>query len=346
MRPPPERPRSDVLARRLNRLAGRRIGPHLPLVPGLRKAVDRAWGIGATAVQVFADNPTAWRRRAKPPAGIEQFRERLESLDIRPIAVHASYLINLCGSSDEFWRRSIETVVAELLMGARYGASYVTVHTGSHRGMGAVAGISRLATAVREIQDRTIGTSGLPILVLENSSGGGDLLGNRIEDMAEIIEACAREGADPDRLGFCLDTAHLWAVGYAINDPDEMDRLLVDMDAALGPRMLRMLHLNDSRAPLGSHQDRHEHIGAGGIGERGMHAILTHPRLAEIPTFLETPGMDTGYDAVNMDRVRGIVAGRPLPPLRAAAFAPSASRRRMPRRRPARLAEETPDVLA
>lgn len=332
MRPAPERPRSGVLAHRLSALGGRRIGPHLPLVPGLRKAVDRAWGIGATAIQVFADNPTAWRRRSEPPTGIERFRARLDALGIRPIAIHASYLANLCGSSDDFWRRSIETVVAELLMGARYGASFVNVHTGSHRGMGAEAGMSRLARAVREIQDRTAGMPGLPILVLENSSGGGDLLGNRIEGMAEITEASAKEGVDPDRLGFCLDTAHLWAAGYAINDPDQLDRLLVDMDAALGPRMLRMLHLNDSRAPLGSHQDRHEHIGAGGIGERGMHAILTHPRLADVPTFLETPGMDTGFDAVNMDRVRRIIAGRPLPRLRAAAFAPSPNRRRMPRR--------------
>jgi deoxyribonuclease-4 len=205
-------------------------------------------------------------------------------------------------------------------MGERYGASFVNVHIGSHRGLGHTEGIRRLASGLRTIQDRVGRAPHLPALVLENSAGSGDGIGSRLEDLAEILEAAARAGVDTERVGFCLDTAHLWGAGYAIDDADEVDRLLGRFDAQLGARYLSMLHLNDSRAPLGSRRDRHEHIGAGLIGARGMTAFLTHPRLGHVPTYLETPGMDAGYDAVNMDRVRRLIAGSALPRLPAAAF--------------------------
>ncbi len=159
------------------------------------------------------------------------------------------------------------------------------------------------------------------MLVLENTAGMGDGLGSRLEDLVDIVEAAAMAGLEPERLGFCLDTAHLWGAGYDLDDPEALDRLLTRFDAELGPRYLRLLHLNDSRATRGSQRDRHEHIGAGLIGQGGMTALLTHPRLAAVPAYLETPGMDLGYDRVNMDRVRRLIAGRELPRLPARAFA-------------------------
>lgn len=325
------RPRRDVLARRSAALGGRRIGTHLPLAGGLARAAERARLIGATAVQVFADNPTAWRRKPEPPPGIDAFRDRLAELDIGSIAIHASYLVNLCGRDDGYWRQSVDAVMAELRMGERYGASFVNIHIGSHGGLGRSEGIRRLARALREIQDRTAAGPPLPALVLENSAGGGDAVGSRLEDLADILEAAARAGSDAESLGFCLDTAHLWGAGYGVDGPDEVDRLLRRFDAELGARYLKMLHLNDSRAPLGSRLDRHEHIGAGLIGERGMAAFLTHPRLEGVPTYLETPGMDVGYDAVNMERVRRLIAGAALPRLPARAFSLSRVR---PMRKP------------
>ncbi len=328
------RPRRDVLARRLTALGGRRIGTHLPLAIGLPRAAERARLIGATAVQVFADNPTAWRRRLEPPTGIDTFRERLSALDIGPLAIHASYLVNLCGADEESWRRSIDSLVAELRMGERYGAQFLNVHIGSHRGLGRDAGMARLATGLRAVGDEVGESPATPMLVLENSAGTGDGVGSRLEDLVDILEAAARAGVDPDRIGFCLDTAHLWGVGYRIDDPDEVDRLLARVDAELGPGRLKMIHLNDSKAPRGSLRDRHEHIGAGQIGPRGMHAWLTHPRLADVPAFLETPGMDIGYDRVNMDRVRGLIRGEELPQLPARAFTLHRDRPRMARKGP------------
>ncbi len=324
----PAKQRMNPAERRLAALGGRRIGPHLPLGPGLARSAERAKVVGATAVQVFADNPTAWRRKLDPPPGIDAFRARLAALDIGPMAIHASYLVNLCGADDEFWLRSIDTIAAELRMAELYGAELVNVHVGSHRGLGRAQGMARLATGLREVFDRVPLSPTMPKLALENSAGGGDGVGSRMEDLADILEAAARADVDVSRLGFCLDTAHLWGAGYAINDPDVVDALLTGLDPALGPGRLLMLHLNDSKAPLGSLRDRHEHIGAGQIGVAGMRALLTHPRLAEVPAYLETPGMDIGYDKRNMDRVRKLIAGHDLPRLPAAAFAIRSSRTR------------------
>ncbi len=315
-----ESKRPDRPARRLKALGGRRLGPHLPLKAGLSKAAERARVVGATAIQVFADNPTTWRRKPEPPSDSDAFRARLAQLDIGPVAIHASYLINLCGADPVFWERSIEALAAELRMGVHYGARMVNVHIGSHRGLGRAAGIARLAAGISEVLARTGDAPELPHVVLENSAGAGDGVGSTVEDLADIAKALARSGLGSDRVGFCLDTAHLWGAGYAIDERDELDVLLRRMDVEVGTEWLRMIHLNDSSAGRGSSRDRHEHIGAGAIGPAGMRAVLEHPRLAHLPFYLETPGMDTGFDKVNMDRVRALIAGRDLPRLPARAF--------------------------
>ena len=306
----------------------RRIGAHLPLGGGMVKAVDRAAEIGARTLQIFSDNPAAWRRRGEPPTELDAFRERLRSLDILPLAIHGPYLINLAGPDPDFWERSIATLVTELLVGARYGAAFVNIHIGSHRGSGTEAGATRLAAGVARALSGTPSGADGPKLVLENSAGSGDGLGASVEDLATILQALGRAGVDTRRVGFCLDTAHLWAAGYEIRRPEVLDAFLREFDARLGPDALVMLHLNDARAPLGSRLDRHEHVGAGAIGEEGFRAILRHPRLAALPAYLETPGMDVGYDAVNLERIRLLLAGEPLPELPPEAFTLPRSRSR------------------
>jgi len=155
----------------------------------------------------------------------------------------------------------------------------------------------------------------VPILVLEDSAGQGNSVGVTMAELGEILQAAARRGADPARLGICLDTAHLWGAGYAVDTRQGVDALVAELEREVGGERLAMLHLNDSRAALGSRADRHAHIGGGTIGAVGMAALLTHPSLARVPAYLETPGMDTGWDAVNMDRVRRLLHGEPLPDL-------------------------------
>jgi deoxyribonuclease-4 len=320
-------------AERLSALGGRRIGPHLQQGRGLLKAADRAAEIGATAVQIFGDNPTAWRRRREPPHGVEAFRERLAEHGIEPLTVHGPYLVNLAGRDEAFWARSIETVALDLAMAAHYGAVAVTIHIGSHRGLGVREGIARLARGMRQALER--GAAGQPRLLLENSAGGGATVGATIEELAEVQEALLAAGVHADQVGFCLDTAHLWAAGYDIRDPEALEALLARFDELLGPEQLRLIHLNDSRAALGSRADRHEHVGAGTIGPAGMRAVLCHPRLAAVPMLYETPGMDEGYDAVNMERIRLLMAGEELPTLPPEAFTLRRSRPRMGPRRAA-----------
>ncbi len=294
---------------------GRRLGAHLPVAAGMVRAVDRAHAIGASALQVFGDNPTAWKRRAGPPSELPAFRSRLAELDIGPVAIHAAYLVNLAGPDEAFFDRSVEVLAHDLRTSVGFGASFVNVHTGSHKGAGVGTGIERLADGIALVMAEVDDAPGAARLVLENSAGAGFAVGTTVEELARVAEAADRRRVPLERLGFCIDTAHAWAAGYRLSEPDETDALVAEFDAQIGLHRLAMLHLNDSRSELGSRVDRHEHVGAGRIGERGMVRLLTHPSLRPVPTYIETPGMDEGYDAINIRRALDLAAGRPLAPL-------------------------------
>ncbi len=312
---------------------GRRIGAHLPLATGMVKAVDRAHEIGADALQIFTDNPTAWKRRAEPPPELAAFRERLREHRIGPVSIHASYLVNLAGSHPEFFERSVDLLAHELRHASTFGASYVNVHIGSHLGLGVTAGIQRLADGIYRTlravdeaspsEDSPAGDARAArptMLVLENSAGSGGGLGTSVDELAGIAAAVSALGITDERVGFCLDTAHAWGAGIDMGSPAAIDDLLVDIDHRIGLRRLVMVHLNDSRSERGSRTDRHEHLGAGRIGPAGLSHVLCHPGLAHATFILETPGMDEGYDAINMRRARALAAGRPLEPLPDGAF--------------------------
>jgi len=299
---------------------GRRLGAHLPLGNGMVKAADRAAEIGASALQVFSDNPTSWRRRPDPPRELPAFRARLASHGIAPLAIHAPYLANLAGPDDDVFGRSVDILVNELRVAHAYGATVLNIHMGSHRGAGVPSGIARLADGMARVVETVADDAPGVRLILENGAGGGFGIGVTLEELAAIDAAVAGRGVDRERYGFCLDTAHLWGAGYAIGTPDGVDGLLADFGRLIGIERLRMVHLNDSRAELGSHTDRHEHVGAGRIGGPGLARMATHPDLDHVAYFLETPGMEEGWDAVNIARVQDLVAGRPLADLPDAAF--------------------------
>ena len=325
---------------------GRRLGAHLALADGMVKAADRAAEIGATALQIFSDNPTAWRRRAAPSPEIPTFRARLDAAGIAPLAIHASYLVNLAGSEPAYHERSVTLLAAELRSARRFGASIVNVHIGSHGGAGAEIGIERLVMAVGralaaendpdppEEPDEGDGSDGADLtgtvvpeptgapatIALENSAGGGFGLGVDLDELSAIAAALRVAGVPDERIGFCLDTAHAWGAGLDMSDPDAIDRLIDDFDRRIGLERLRLIHLNDSRSERGSRTDRHEHLGAGRIGEIGLAHLLRQPRLAGATYILETPGMDEGYDALNLGRALALARGETLAPLPPEAF--------------------------
>ena len=292
------------------------------------RAVDRANQIGATALQVFVDNPTAWRRRVGPPAEAEAFRARLAEFDIRPIAVHASYLVNLAGPEEDSFGRSVGVLASDLRAAPGFAASYVNVHIGSHRGAGVEFGTRRLADGLALVLAEVDEGLNAPAIVLENSPGSGFGLGMDVTGLAAIADAAAARGIARERLGFCLDTAHAWAAGIDLSEPDAIDAFLADFDARIGLDRLVMIHLNDSKSERGSHLDRHEHLGAGRIGVSGLGHLLRHPALARVAYYLETPGMDEGYDAINLARAWDIAARRPLADLPPEAMTMRGSRAR------------------
>jgi deoxyribonuclease IV len=275
-------------------------------------AVNRAQAIGLDTLQIFSDNPTAWRRRAEPPRELGAFRARINEVGLGPIAIHAPYLVNLAGPDEMFHVKSVDVLRHELTVAPTFGARFVNVHTGSHKTSGLDTGIARIAdgiaAALADVPDAPDGA----VLVLENSAGGGGGIGVDVPEIAALLAAIEARGVAPRRVSICLDTAHLWAAGQPINTLAGVDRLVAEFDASIGLDRLAMIHLNDSKSELGSRLDRHEHLGAGAIGSEGLARILTHPGLRRVAYYLETPGMDEGYDAVNAGRAHDLAEGRPL----------------------------------
>ncbi len=275
-------------------------------------AVERAQAIGLDTLQIFSDNPTAWRRRAEPPGELEAFRNRLADFEFGPIAIHASYLVNLAGPDDVFHVKSVDMLHRELTLAPTFGARFVNVHMGSHKGSGLDDGIARIASGIAAAFADVPEGPDAATLVLENSAGGGGGIGVDVNEIAALLDAIAAGGVGLERVGICLDTAHLWGAGHPIDTAEGVDRLMAEVDDRVGLERVVMIHLNDSRAILGSRMDRHEHLGAGAIGATGLARILTHPGLRHVTYYLETPGMDEGYDAVNAGRAHDLAEGRPL----------------------------------
>ena len=303
-------------ATRIQLPGGRRAGAHLPMAMGLIRIAERAAEIGATTLQIFSDNPTAWRRRAEPPPEAAAFRRRLAELKIGPLAIHAAYLVNLAGPDDGLFAKSVAMVRHEVEHAHEFGARFVNVHTGSHRGSGVETGVARIVEGLERATDGLFGSDArteTPLVVLENSAGGGAGIGSTIEELAMVLDSAGERGLD-GRLAVCLDSAHLWGAGYDVSNPAAIDDLLVDFDRLIGLDRLAMIHLNDSASARGSRHDRHTHLGEGLIGREGLAHLLCHPALSHVAYYLETPGMEDGFDAINVARLADLAAGRPLTP--------------------------------
>jgi deoxyribonuclease-4 len=314
------------------------VGIHLGVRDGLLRTARRARTIGARAIQIFSDNPTAWRRRPEAPQQSPAFIEYCAAEALTPVVIHASYLINLGGTAEPFASQSLAGLIHEVQRAPTYGASIVNVHTGSHRGIGREEGLRRVAENVRSVLAET--PPGVR-LALENAAGGGDTLGASIEELATILDLTAPES---DRLVFCLDAAHLWGAGYDISTEEGVAAVTDRFGELIGLERLALIHLNDSRSELGARADRHEHIGAGRIGAVGLGALLREPRLARTTFVMETPGAEEGYDAVNLRRARLLYGGSTeLPQLPPKAF--KLTRRATRGQRPARTATGRGEVL-
>jgi deoxyribonuclease-4 len=265
---------------------------------GIKKALDNAHSFGMDAVQLFVQSPRAWRFPDHDPADLQAFRTRHEELGIGAVTVHAIYLINLASPKDDFYEKSVATLSSTVDTACAIGADAVVFHVGSHLGSGFEAGLERVVPALREALERCNETTWL---CMENTAGSGDTVGRSLEELAAIFDALDRH----PRLGVCLDSCHLFASGYDITEPAELDGLIDRLDREIGLDHLRCLHVNDSKTPLGSNVDRHDNIGDGLIGDK-LTVFLGHQKLQGLPALLEVPGDGHGPDAVQMKKLRAL----------------------------------------
>jgi deoxyribonuclease-4 len=261
---------------------------------GIKKAIDRAREIDADAVQLFVQSPRAWRFPDHDPADLAAFCDRRDEAGLGAVLVHSLYLVNLASPNADFYGKSVETMCRTMETACAIRADGVVLHVGSHQGAGLDAGMERVAPALEQVLERCSDTTWL---LMENTAGAGGTIGRSVDELEAIFE---RLGRHP-RLGICLDSCHLYASGLDVTDPDELDRLLEEIESTFGLERIRALHVNDSKAPLGSNRDRHDNILEGMMGER-LGVFLAHPAFQGLPAVLEVPGSD-GHGP-NADEIR------------------------------------------
>ncbi len=279
-------------------------GSHLPIAGGLHLALLEAERLNCQSVQIFTKNQQQWKCKPLTAEAIEQWKSHCKRLGFRRTVSHDSYLINLASPDDRLWNASIDLFIEELSRCALLRIPYLVTHPGAHVGSGEDAGLKRVAAAL----DRAYAAAGDGdvITCLEITAGQGSSLGYKLEHLAEIIS----RSREPSRLGICLDTAHLFAAGYDFRGR-RYAKFRKELDATVGLRRVKVLHLNDSKKGLGSRVDRHEHIGHGKIGKSGFIPFVRDEAFSKIPKILETPKEKhpSGrlWDEVNLETLRAMV---------------------------------------
>lgn len=258
------------------------LGSHLSIAGGYYKAVEAAAAVGCDCVQLFTKNNNQWRAKPISKQDIDLFQGKLAELGIVNPLSHASYLINLASPDDELYRKSIDGMIVELERANLLGIPYVVFHPGSFTTSDEETGLSRIVNALNQIHRRTDKLDTIPLL--ENTAGQGSNLGWDFRQLGTII----RSVDEPDRVGVCIDTCHAFAAGYAMDTVESYEATVNNMKNGFGIRKIRAIHLNDSKKPLGSRKDRHEHIGEGEMGQKPFRLLLNDRRFAKIPMYLET----------------------------------------------------------
>jgi deoxyribonuclease-4 len=278
---------------------------------GLPRAVERAVAHRCDAFQIFAKNANRWRGRAVPRAEIRAFRAGVEKAEIVPVVSHASYLINLASTNAALRRLSMEAMGNEIDRAEALGLLGVVLHPGCYTDGSEAEGLELIAEAlVALLRARPRGRT---MVILEQTAGQGTALGSTFEQLASVLTSTNHH----KRLGVCLDTCHLFAAGYDLRSADGYAETFKQFDRLIGMARLKLLHLNDSKRPLGSHVDRHEHIGEGHLGLEPFRRLVNDARFRALPMLLETPKTEARapsvvvvdpLDARNLKTLRGLVA--------------------------------------
>jgi deoxyribonuclease IV len=267
------------------------LGAHMSIEGGIQNAYYRAHEIGCTALQFFSHSNRQWAIKPISKATQEAVQEAQKKTGITHGVVHASYLINLAAGSNDVLEKSTHTLTMELEQCADLNIPFLVLHPGSNKDE--VTGIKQIA----ELLNKIFAHSKSPTkILLENTAGQGTQVGHRLEHLAEIRKAVTEK----KRVGYCIDTCHLWAAGYDFSNPDTYKDTWHTIDKVLGLTEINVMHMNDSKQGLGSQVDRHADIGKGTIGLEGFRLLMNDHRLAHVAKILETPSKELSAYAHNM----------------------------------------------
>ena len=292
-------------------------GSHLSIAGDMCNALREAESLGIDTVQVFTKNQQQWKTKPLPDSQVREWHAEIKRLNWTGAArgvSHASYLINLASPDDTLWEKSIALMIDELQRCESLGIPFLVHHPGAFTTSTLEQGIARIAQAYKTIFKQTAGFA--TISCLEGTAGSGSNIGGRFEHLRDLRTQICDLTSAPGRIGFCLDTCHLHAAGYDMSSRSSGEATLAEFDSLCGMDTLHVLHLNDSKGKLGSHLDRHEHIGSGelcpkSIKDSGFYAVLNHPRSARIPKILETPKGEspagTPFDTQNLKRLKALL---------------------------------------
>jgi len=279
-----------------------RLGAHMSIAGGVENAVLRGHDVGCEAIAMFTKNNNQWKAKKLTQEDADKFNAALIETGIKPVVAHTSYLINIASPAAPLWKKSIAALEDELMRCEMLGIPYLVLHPGSHMKKGIDYGIQRGAEAFNRIHEK------LPNLrvmtLLEHTAGQGTNLCCTFEEVAKLRELIV----DKKRIGVCVDSCHLFAAGFDLRKPDLYADTFKKFDDCVGLEHIKAWHLNDSKTDLGSHVDRHEHIGKGKMGKPAFKNILNDPRWRDLPGVLETPKEeDMKEDKMNLRMLRSLV---------------------------------------
>lgn len=277
-----------------------RFGFHISIAGGFPNLVERAKARGCETIQFFSRNPRGWKYSSLDKKEVEKFRSSIQASGLFPIFLHMPYLPNIASQSSKFYKQSIDSIVTDLARAEHLGTQYLIIHIGHRMESSEDQAIEAVSQGINQAFSKVKNSI---ILLLENTAGQGTEIGYTFEQIKKIIERVEEQ----ERIGVCLDTAHSFEAGYDLSKKDGIEWALGSFDKTISLKRLHLLHLNDSKTPLGSRKDRHWHIGEGYIGLEGFRYMINHPLLRSLPGIMETPRKDTVEDLKNMKVIRSLV---------------------------------------
>jgi len=275
-------------------------GFHISIAGGFSKVAERARVRGCDTIQLFSRNPRGWGYGPLDEAEVKEFRRSVKSSGLSPVFLHLPYLPNVASRRSKFYTRSVDSIAIDLERAEKLGAQYLIIHIGHRMESSEEEAIEAVSQGINQALRRVKNSV---TLLVETTAGQGTEIGYTFEQIREIIDGVE----DGKKIGVCLDTAHAFGAGYDLSKREGIERTLESFEKTIELKRLHLIHLNDSKTPLGSRKDRHWHIGEGYIGLEGFRYLINHPLVRHLPGIMETPRDDTVEDLKNMKTIRSLL---------------------------------------